>query len=93
MTWEAHRRLAEALVEADQSAEDLLAVRVQLLQLLLDQHRVLRRAPLDQALAEHDEPVDTLRVQGDFLLETLHGGNRHGVRSRSNMQALKKCIV
>lgn len=38
----AHRRLAEALVEADQPAENLLAVRVQLLQLFLYQGCVLR---------------------------------------------------
>lgn len=38
----AHRRLAEALVEADQSTENLLAVRVQLLQLVLYQCCILR---------------------------------------------------
>lgn len=38
----AHWWLAEALVEADQSAENLLAVRVQLLQLFLYQGCVLR---------------------------------------------------
>lgn len=67
----AHRGLAETLVEADQPAENLLAVRVQLLQLVLDERRVLRRAPLDQALSKHDQPVDALRVQGDLLPEAL----------------------
>lgn len=67
----AHRRLAEALVEADQSAEDLLAVRVQLLQLVLDQSGVLRRALLDQTLSKHYQSVNALCVQGDLLLETL----------------------
>lgn len=43
----AHRRLAEALVEADQSAENFLAVRVQLLQLILYQRCILWRALLD----------------------------------------------
>lgn len=67
----AHRRLAETLVEADQPAENLLAVGVQLLQLLLDERRVQRRALLDQALSEDDEPVDAFGVQGDLLLEAL----------------------
>lgn len=38
----AHRGLAEALVEADQSAENLLAVGVQLFQLVLYQCCILR---------------------------------------------------
>lgn len=38
----AHRGLAETLVKADQSAENLLAVRVQLLQLVLYQCCILR---------------------------------------------------
>lgn len=67
----AHRGLAETLVEADQPAENLLAVRVQLLQLVLDERRVLRRAPLDQALSKHDQPVDALGVQSDLLPEAL----------------------
>lgn len=69
----AHRGLAEALVEADQSAENLLAVGVQLFQLVLYQRGVLWRAPLDQTLSKHDQAVDPLRVQGDLLLETLDG--------------------
>lgn len=67
----AHRRLAEALVEADQSAEHLLAVWVQLLQLVLYQHCVLRRALLNQMLSKHDQPVNAFCGQGDVLLETL----------------------
>lgn len=58
-------------MEADQSAENLLAVRVQLFQLLLDERRVLRRALLDQALSKDDQPVDAFGVQGDLLLEAL----------------------
>lgn len=58
-------------MEADQSAENLLAVRVQLLQLVLDERRVLRRALLDQALSKHDQPVDALGVQRDLLPEAL----------------------
>lgn len=58
-------------MEADQSAENLLAVGVQLLQLVLDERRVLRRALLDQALAKHDQPVHALGVESDLLLEAL----------------------
>lgn len=38
----AHRGLTQTLVEADQPAENLLAVRVKLLQLILYQSRILR---------------------------------------------------
>ncbi|TNN48856.1 hypothetical protein EYF80_040932 [Liparis tanakae] len=72
----AHRRLAEALVKADQPAENLLAVGVQLLQLLFDQRCVLQRALLDQTLSKHDEPVNALCVQRDLHLETLQAGGR-----------------
>lgn len=58
-------------MEADQSAENLLAVGVQLLQLVLDQHSVQRGALLDQVLPKHDQGVDLVGVQGDFLLEAL----------------------
>lgn len=47
-----HWGLAEALVEADQSAENLLAVGVQLLQLVFNQRRILRGAFLDQTLSK-----------------------------------------
>lgn len=66
-----HRGLAEALVETDQPAENLLAVGMQLLQLVLYQSCVLRRAPLDQTLSKHDQAVDALGVQRDLFLETL----------------------
>lgn len=61
----------EAVVEASHSAEHLLAVGVQLLQLVLDQRSVQRSALLDQVLPEHDQGVDLVGVQGDFLLEAL----------------------
>lgn len=67
----AHRGLAEALVEADQSAENFLAVGVQLLQLVLYQCSILRGALLDQTLSKHNQPINPLSVQGDLLLETL----------------------
>lgn len=61
----------QAVVEASHSAEHLLAVGVQLLQLVLDQHGVQRGALLDQVLSKHDQGVDLVGVQGDFLLEAL----------------------
>ena len=61
-------------MEAGHPAEDLLAVGVQLLQLVLQQHGVQRGTPLDQTLPEHDEAVDLVGVQGDLLLEDLGGG-------------------
>ncbi len=67
----AHRGLAETLVEADQSAENLLAVGVQLLKLILYQCCILRWALLDQTFSKHYQPVNALGVQGDLLLETL----------------------
>lgn len=77
-------------MEADQPAKNLLAVGVQLFQLLLDERRVLRRALLDQALPEDDEPVDAFGVQGDLLLEALQrqqltrdGPHRHVKGGRS----------
>lgn len=64
----------QPLVEAGHAAEHLLAVRVQLLQLVLDQRRVQRSALLDQVLPEHDEGVDLVGVEGDLLLEALQTG-------------------
>ena len=61
----------QAVVEARHPAEHLLAVGVQLLQLVLDQHGVQRSTLLDQVLPEHDERVDLVGVQGDLLLEAL----------------------
>lgn len=61
----------EAVVEASHSAEHFLAVGVKLLQLVFDQHGVQRSALLDQVLPEHDEGVDLVGVQSDFLLEAL----------------------
>lgn len=64
----------QPLVEAGDAAEHLLTVRVQLLQLVLDQRRVQRSALLDQVLAEHDQGVDLVGVEGDLLLEALQTG-------------------
>lgn len=64
-------------MEACDSAEHLLAVRVQLLQLVLDEHGVQRGALLDQLLSEHDQRIDFIRVQRDLLLERLHGTWKH----------------
>lgn len=61
----------KAVVEASHSAKDLLAVGVQLLQLVLNQRSVQRGTLLDQVLPEHDQGVDFVGVQGDFLLEAL----------------------
>ncbi|KAF3845086.1 hypothetical protein F7725_008249 [Dissostichus mawsoni] len=62
----------QAVVEAGHPAEHLLAVRVQLLQLVLHQHGVQRGALLDQVLPEHNQSVDLVGVQSDFLLEALN---------------------
>lgn len=64
----------QPLVEAGDAAEHLLTVRVQLLQLVLDQRRVQRSALLDQVLAKHDQSVDLVGVEGDLLLEALQTG-------------------
>lgn len=61
----------EAVVEASHSTKHLLAVGVQLFQLVLDQRCVQWSALLDQVLPENDQGVDLVGVQGDFLLETL----------------------
>lgn len=61
----------QAVVETGHPAEHLLAVRVQLLQLVLDQHGVQRGALLDQVLPEHDQGVDLVGVERDLLLEAL----------------------
>lgn len=58
-------------MEAGDAAEDFLAVPVQLLQLVLDQHGVQRLALLDQLLPENNELIDLVGVQCNFLLETL----------------------
>ena len=62
----------QAVVEARHPAEHLLAVRVQLLQFVLHQHGVQRGALLDQVLPEHNQSVDLVGVQSDFLLEALN---------------------
>lgn len=49
-------------MEAGHPAEHLLAVSVQLLQLILDQHGVQGLALLDQLLPEDDELVDLVGV-------------------------------
>lgn len=61
----------KAVVEASHSAKDFLAVRVQLLQLVLNQCGVQRGTLLDQVLPEHDQGINLIGVQGDFLLEAL----------------------
>lgn len=49
-------------MEAGHSAEHLLTVAVQLLQLVLDQHSIQGLALLDEVLPEHDELVDLVGV-------------------------------
>lgn len=66
----------EAVVEASHPAKHLLAVGVQLLQLVLDQHSIQWSALLDQVLSEHDEGVDFVGVEGDLLLEGLQRDTR-----------------
>lgn len=73
----------EALVEAGHPPKHLLAVGVQLLQLVLDQNRIQRRTLLDQVLPEHDQSVDLLGVEGDFLLEGLQAGGTRGTKYRT----------
>lgn len=60
-------------MEACNSAEHFLAITVQLLQLVLDQHGVQWAALLDQFLSKHNQRIDLIRVQHDLLLEHLHG--------------------
>ena len=75
----------EALVEAGHAPKHLLAVRVQLLQLVLDEHGVQRGAALDQSLPKHDQRVDLIRVQGDLVLERLQGGGEERGRREERM--------
>ena len=49
-------------MEPRDAAEDLLAVAVQLLQLVLDQHSVQGLALLNQLLPEHNELIDLVGI-------------------------------
>ena len=49
-------------MEPRDAAEDLLAVAVQLLQLVLDQHGVQGLTLLNQLLPEHDELIDLVGI-------------------------------
>lgn len=49
-------------MEAGHSAEHLLTVAVQLLQLVFNQHSIQGLALLDELLPEHDELVDLVGV-------------------------------
>lgn len=74
---ETDRPHVEAMVEACDSAEHLLAVREQLLQLILNQHGIQWGALLDQFLSEHDQRIDLICVQRDLLLERLQDTGTH----------------
>lgn len=58
-------------MEASHPAEHLLAVGVELLQLILDQHSIQWSALLNQVLPKHNQGIDLVGVQGDLLLEGL----------------------
>lgn len=79
----AHRGLTQTLVKADQSAENLLAVGVQLLQLVFYQRCILQCALLDQTLSKHYQPINALCVHGDFLLEALQQRKLDGWMNKS----------
>ena len=66
-----HRQTREFLVVSVDSSEHLLAVSLQLLQLLLDDGRVQRFTLLDQSFALSEHQLDLPRVQVDLLLERL----------------------
>jgi len=72
----------ELLVVALHSAEHLLAVALQLLQLLLDDGGVQRLALLHQRLALLEDVLDLGSGEGDLLLEGLRGAG--GGRGRMN---------
>lgn len=61
----------QAVVETSHSTKHLLTVGVKLLQLVLDQSSVQRSTLLDQVLPEHNQSVDFVGVESDFLLEPL----------------------
>lgn len=77
----------EAVVEAGHPAKHLLAVGVQLLQLILYQHGVQRSTLLDQVLPKHDQSIDLIGVQSDLLLEALKEGRPERERSAINPPA------
>lgn len=77
-----YRQARQLLVVALHAAEHLLAVPLQLLQLLLDDSGVQRLALLDQHLPLVEDVLDLPRVQGDLLLEGL--GEREVRRSISS---------
>lgn len=58
-------------MEASHSAKHLLAVGVELLQLILNKHSVQRSTLLDQVLPKYDQGIDLVGVQGNLLLKTL----------------------
>lgn len=82
----------EALMEAGHPPKHLLAVGVELLQLVLDQNGIQRSALLDQVLPEHNESVDLVGVQGNLLLEGLQtdGDQNHAVNNQQETVCHKK---
>lgn len=68
---ETYRQPRELLVVSVDSAEHLLAVSLQVLQLLLDDGRVQRFTLVDQSLALPEDQLDLACVQRDLLLEGL----------------------
>lgn len=68
---ETYRQPRELLVVSVHSAEHLLTVSLQVLQLLLDDGRVQRFTLVDQSLALPEDQLDLASVQRDLLLEGL----------------------
>lgn len=66
-----HRQTCEFLVVSVDSSKDLLAVSLQLLQLLFDYSCVQRFTLLNQSLSLPEHQLDLPRVQIDLLLERL----------------------
>ena len=66
-----HRESCEFLVVSVHPSKDLLAVSLQLLQLLFNHSCVQRFALLDQSFTLSGHQLNLPRVQTDFLLERL----------------------
>lgn len=58
-------------MEAAYSAEHLLAVGMQLFELIFYKHSIQGSTPLNQTLSEHNQTVNLVRVLSYLLLETL----------------------
>jgi len=58
-------------MEASHPSKHLLAVGVELFQLILNQHSIKGSTLLNQVLPKHNQSINLVGVKGDLLLEAL----------------------